>query len=102
MNIVQAKFFNENKRYTYIVPQGTKIKKDMLLKVENKRTGGLDIVAAVTDSAEVDENVLDMIMQGKNVLSSVVGVYTLTVLNQFSKPKFNMRVDWSDYEGENK
>lgn len=98
MNIVQAKFFNENKRYTYKVPQGTKIKKDTLLKVENKRTGGLDIVKAVTDSAVVDENVLDMIMQGKNVLSRVVGFYTLTVLNQWCETLDLKHFDWSDYE----
>lgn len=95
MNIVQVKFFNNNKRYTYKLPMGIKIKKDTLLKVENKKTGGLDIVISVTDSAEVDENILNMIMQGKSVLSSVVGIYTLTVLSQSNKTKFRLK----DYKG---
>ena len=42
---------------------------------ENSRTGKSDVVIATGESENVSKNVLNMIMQGKEVISSIIGVY---------------------------
>lgn len=79
MNIVQAKHLDGiyDKRYTYRLPDGVIVTADMLLLVENQKTGKPDIVRAVTNSEDVNQNTLDMIMQGQKVKSRVIGTYFL-------------------------
>ena len=87
MNIIQAKHINDNvgKIYTYKVPEDYLIPKNTLMLAENKRTGKGDIVIATSNSAEVNDNVLNMIMQGKEVISSVVGIYWLAEFSNMSE-----------------
>ena len=77
MNIIQAKHINDlaGKSYTYKITDTRRIEKDTLLVVENKKTGKLNLVISTTDSEDVNENVLNMIMQGKEVRSKVLGEY---------------------------
>lgn len=77
MNIIQAKHLDVNTReiYTYEVPKKLEFRKGQLLLVENKRLGQPSIVIAVTDSEEVSENVLNMIMHGEKVQSKVLATY---------------------------
>lgn len=79
MNIVQAKHLDGiyDKRYTYRLPDGVIVTADMLLLVENQKTGKPDIVRAVTNSEDVNQNTLDMIMQGQKLKSRVIGTYFL-------------------------
>lgn len=80
MNIIQAKHVDDytGKTYTYKLPKGLEIKKGRLLIVENKREREPSIAIAVTDSEEVSENVLNMIMQETTVCSKVLGLYIQT------------------------
>lgn len=77
MNIVQAKHINDNlgKAYTYKIPGDFYIPKGTLMLAENSRTGKSDVVIATGESENVSKNVLNMIMQGKEVISSIIGVY---------------------------
>lgn len=77
MNIVQAKHLGDNsaKAYTYQLPKEIRVEKGELLLVENKVTKKEDVVISVTDSEDVNKNVLNMIMQGQEVRSKVLGVY---------------------------
>lgn len=77
MNIVQAKHLDGiyDKRYTYRLPDGVMVAADTLLKVENQKTGKPDIVRAVTNSEDVNQNTLNMIMQGQKIKSRVIGIY---------------------------
>ena len=59
------------------LPDGVIVTADMLLLVENQKTGKPDIVRAVTNSEDVNQNTLDMIMQGQKVKSRVIGTYFL-------------------------
>lgn len=75
MNIVQIEHKGYPVRYTFEVPYGVKLKKGDIVQVKDKR--GYHIVECVTDSHEVDDELLDMIMNGKKVTASVTGVYNL-------------------------
>lgn len=80
MNIIQAKHINSSgeltgKAYTYELPDGVRIRSGKYIAVENKRTGGSDIVKTVTDSEDVNDNILKMIMGGKKVQSMAIGEY---------------------------
>ena len=79
MNIVQAEHLNNymGKRYIYRLYSGIEIKKGDLLLVENQLAGTPDVVKATGNSENVNENVLNMIMQGQEVRSRVLGKYTL-------------------------
>ncbi len=81
MNIVQVNFLNDysNKRYAFNVPDGIKLKKGQLVRVEIKRRNGHKeaVAECVTDSHVVTDEIVDMIMQGMKVISSVIGAYTL-------------------------
>lgn len=79
MNIVQAEHISNNtgKAYIYKVPGDCYIAKGALMLAENNRTGKSDVVIAVSESEDVSKNVLNMIMQGKEVISSIIGVYWL-------------------------
>ena len=79
MNVIQAKHLSgiSDKRYTYRLPDGVMVAADTLLLVENQKTGKPDIVRAVTNSEDVNQNTLDMIMQGQKVKSRVIGTYFL-------------------------
>lgn len=100
MNIVQAKRINDlGKRYTYKVPAGITISKGVLLSVENKRTNKADTVIATSDSEDVSENVLNVIMQGREVISSVLGIYQLIKIgegvnkNQTNQTKGQIKIE---------
>lgn len=77
MNIIQVVHLEDvtKTRYTYEVPPYMRINKGILLQVHNKY--GKAVVRSVTDSSDVDDNVLDMIMEGKKVTAKVTGVYKL-------------------------
>ena len=77
MNVIQAKHLYgiSDKRYTYRLPDGVIVTADMLLLVENQKTGKPDIVRAVTNSEDVNQNTLNMIMQGQKLRSRVIGTY---------------------------
>ena len=80
MNIIQAKHINScgetsGKTYTYELPDGVRIESGRYISVENKRTGGSNIVMAVTNSEDVNDNVLKMIMGEQKVRSKVLGEY---------------------------
>lgn len=76
MNIVQIQYPNnvERKRYTFKVPDGIIIRENDVVRVRN-RGGNEEIGIAVTDSVDVSDNIVDMIMSGKEVVSSVIGKY---------------------------
>ena len=76
MNIVQIMHKGCPVRYTFEVPEGVKLHQGDIVQVKNKR--GYHSVECVTDSHEVDDELLDMIMDGKQVTASVTGVYKLT------------------------
>ena len=85
MNIIQAKHINScgdmtGKTYTYRLPDGVRIGSGRYISVENKRTGGKDIVKTVTCSEDVNANVLKMIMGGQEVRSKVLGEYFMVPL----------------------
>lgn len=78
MNVVQVRHFADlsAKRYTYNVPAGIKLAKDDIVLVKN--SGGKEVVAqCVSDSEDLSENAIDMIMSGKKVISNVIGKYSL-------------------------
>lgn len=103
MNIIQARIVNSfgdgyGKKYIFKVPDGVSIKKDTLLAAEkNGGKDGIQIVKAVSDSIEVTDEVLDMIMDGKEVISSIIGAYELHELKP-EKQKEPEDVDWSKVE----
>lgn len=103
MNIIQARIVNSfgdgyGKKYIFKVPDGVSIKKDTLLAAEkNGGKDGIQIVKAVSDSIEVTDEVLDMIMDGKEVISSIIGVYELKKL-KLEEQKEPEEVDWSKVE----
>lgn len=76
MNIVQIMHEGYPVRYTFEVPEGVRLHKGDIVQVKDKR--GYHIVECVTDSHEVDDELLDMIMDGKQVTASVTGIYKLT------------------------
>jgi len=76
MNIVQVRFPNDCRRYNFMLPHGEKVEKGSYVCCETKN-GRCAIAECVTDSEEVSENVVDMIMEGKNVTSKIVGVFKL-------------------------
>ena len=80
MNIVQIEHKGYPVRYTFKVPDGVKLHKGDIVQVKNKR--GYHIVECVTDSHEIDEELLDMIMDGKQVTASVTGIYKLDDFNE--------------------
>lgn len=78
MNIVQVNFINSitQKRYTYKVPNGIGLNKGDIIRVRNK-DGKEAIAVCVTNSENLSDNAVDMVMDGLDVLSDVVGVYNL-------------------------
>lgn len=103
MNIIQTRIVNSfgdgyGKNYIFKVPDGVSIKKDTLLAAEkNGGKDGIQIVKAVSDSIEVTDEVLDMIMDGKQVISSIIGVYELKGL-KLEEQEEPEEVDWSKVE----
>lgn len=80
MNIVQIEHKGSPVRYTFEVPEGVRLHKGDIVQVKDKR--GYHIVECVTDSHEVDDELLDMIMDGKQVTASVTGIYKLDDFNE--------------------
>ena len=78
MNIVQIMHKGCPVRYTFEVPEGVKLHQGDIVQVKNKR--GYHIVECVTDSHEVDDELLDMIMDGKQVTADKAGIVVLNVL----------------------
>lgn len=81
MNIVQVKLIENysQKRYTCEVPKDITLKKNDVVRVRNKngKNGKETIMVCVTDSENLSDNAVDMVMDGLNVLDNVVGVYNL-------------------------
>lgn len=76
MNVVQVRLLedNSNKRYTYALPEDKAINKDKLVRVRN-HNGKEKIGITVTDSEHLSANAIDMIMQGQEVQSCIIGRY---------------------------
>lgn len=75
-NIVQVYLIEDffKKRYTYNVPFGKELKNGDVVRVKNRN--GREIAAiCATNSKCVEDDIVDMIMCGASVLSSVIGVY---------------------------
>ena len=88
MNIVQIEHKGYPVRYTFEVPEGVRLHKGDIVQVKNKR--GYHIVECVTDSHEVDEELLDMIMDGKQVTASVTGIYKLNDFNEEAEREIDL------------
>lgn len=75
-NVVQVRFLQDQskKRYTFNVPCNEKICKGDVVRIRNKNDSEM-IAIAETDSEELSENAIDMIMGGKEVISWVIGKY---------------------------
>lgn len=77
MNIVQVTLFEDTtkKRYTYKLPNDITLKKGYIVRVRN--SDGREVPATcVTDSEVLSDNAVNMVMGGKNVCSSVIGMYS--------------------------
>lgn len=77
MNIVQVNLYEDptKKRYTYKVPAGICLKRGYIVKVKN--TNGRELPAVcVSDSEDVNDNVISMIMNGNKPVSSVMGLFS--------------------------
>ena len=85
MNIVQVNFINSitQKRYTYKVPNGISLNKGDIIRVRNK-DGKEAIAVCVTDSENLSDNAVDMVMDGLDVLSDVIGVYNLVKFQEMT------------------
>jgi hypothetical protein len=85
MNIVQVNFINSitQKRYTYKVPSGISLNKGDIIRVRNK-DGKEAIAVCVTNSENLSNNAVDMVMDGLDVLSDVVGVYNLVKFQEMA------------------
>lgn len=70
----------EKKWYTFGVPGGVTLKKDDYVQVH-----GNQICRCVTDSAEVDDKMLEMIMRGQKLISEITGIYTYTKTKDIGK-----------------
>lgn len=85
MNIVQVNFINSitQKRYTYKVPNGISLNKGDIIRVRNK-DGKEAIAVCVTNSENLSDNAVDMVMGGLDVLSNVIGVYNLVKFQEMT------------------
>ncbi len=85
MNIVQVNFINSitQKRYTYKVPNGISLNKGDIIQVRNK-DGKEAIAVCVTNSENLSDNAVDMVMDGLDVLSDVIGVYNLVKFQEMT------------------
>lgn len=70
----------EKKWYTFRVPSGITLKKGNYVQVH-----GTQICRCVTDSAEVDAKILEMIMRGQTLTSEITGIYTLDKTKDIGK-----------------
>lgn len=75
-NIVQVRFLQDpsKKRYTFNVPCNEKICKGDVVRIRNKNDSEM-IAIAETNSAELSDDIIDMIMEGKKVTSWIIGKY---------------------------
>lgn len=85
MNIVQVNFINSitQKRYTYKVPNSISLNKGDIIRVRNK-DGKEAIAVCVTNSENLSNNAVDMVMDGLDVLSNVIGVYNLVTFQKMT------------------
>lgn len=85
MNIVQVNFINSitQKRYTYKVPNGISLNKGDIIRVRNK-DGKEAIAVCVTNTENLSNNAVDMVMDGLDVLSNVIGVYNLVKFQEMT------------------
>lgn len=88
MNIVQTNLIESysQKRYTYKVPEDITLKKNDIVRVRNKngKNGKETIMVCVTDSENLSDNAVDMVMDGLDVLDNVVGVYNLVKFQEMT------------------
>lgn len=88
MNIVQTNLIEScsQKRYTYKVPEDITLKKNDIVRVRNKngKNGKETIMVCVTDSENLSDNAVDMVMDGLNVLDNVIGVYNLVKFQEMT------------------
>lgn len=76
MNIVQVRLVEDKnaKRYTYRVPENLQLKKNDVVRTKN--INGKECIAiCITDSENLSENAIDMIMSGNEVKSDIIGIY---------------------------
>lgn len=85
INIVQVNFINSitQKRYTYKVPNGISLNKGDIIRVRNK-DGKEAIAVCVTNSENLSDNAVNMVMDGLDVLSDVIGVYNLVKFQEMT------------------
>lgn len=85
MNIVQVDFIDSimPKRYTCKVPNGISLNKGDIIRVKNKN-GKEAIAVCVTNSENLSNNAVDMVMDGLDVLSDVIGVYNLVKFQEMT------------------
>lgn len=82
MNVVQVNSITQ-KRYTYKVPNGISLNKGDIIRVRNK--DGIEAIAVcATDSENLSDNAVDMVMGGLEVLSDVIGVYNLVKFQEMT------------------
>lgn len=76
MNIVQVNLIEDKykKRYTYKVPNNITLSKNDVVMVKNQNHSEHTAIC-VTDSEDLSDNAIDMIMGGTEVLSEVIGEY---------------------------
>lgn len=86
MNVVQVKLVEDKnaRRYTYQVPDNIQLLKGDVVRTKNMN-GKECIAICVTDSEFLSENVINMIMCGNRVASSIIGIYTLDLFSTNSK-----------------
>lgn len=84
--VVQVRLFSDSnaKRYAYNVPESLELHKGDIVRVRNK-DGKEAIAFCVTDSEHLSDNAVDMLMSGQNILSNVIGKYTLQTAHEFQK-----------------
>lgn len=75
-NIVQVNLLEDKskKRYTYLLPEFAICKKGDIVLAQNK-SGDTRIAICVTDSERLSANAIDMIMEGRRVISNIIGFY---------------------------
>lgn len=86
MNVVQVRLLEDKnaKRYTYKVPGDIILSKGSIVRTRNKN-GKECIAVCVTDSENLSDNAIDMVMSGNKVISNVTGIYTFNLFDNFEK-----------------
>lgn len=84
MNVVQVRLLEDKngKRYTYQVPDYIQLAKGDIVRTRNKNNKEC-IAVCVTNSENLSDNAIDMVMSGNKVISNVTGIYTFNSFDDF-------------------